>query len=255
MTSRPLPLAALALLVTASAASAQAPAAPENRAALIYERSNLDRGFSDWTSATLLVGRHWSVRQLVEAEYTETRRFDLRDREWALNGAMPLSDQVTASARVTSSPTHHVLARYSAGATLQWEFSKAWLLHGGFKHTSYDETDVDEGLVMLEHYFGNWSAAAGARRSRAFSEHAGSGEARVAYYYGDRSSVGLFLGAGDEITQTGPDTLVFARVRSAALAGQHAFDARWKLRWGLHYIRQGDFYTRRGLTVGVQAAF
>jgi hypothetical protein len=45
-------------------------------------------------------------------------------------------------------------------------------------------------------------------------------------------------------------------VRSLALVGKHTLGAGpWALRWGLHHVRQGDFYTRRGATLGVQRDF
>lgn len=243
-----LPLAALAQ-------TPSAPAAPRWQAALTGEHSQLDNGYADWNSATLQLSRRWSQRQLAEIELTRTRRFGQDDTEIAVGGAVPLGDALTATLRASHSPTHNVLARSSVGAALQYEFRPAWLLHGGLRHTRYDATDVDQASVMLEHYFGDFSVLAAAHRIRAFDRHTGVGELRASWYYADRSSAGVVASAGREVAQVGPGVLAIARVRSLALVGLHALDERWSLRWGVHHVRQGGFYTRRGVTLGVQATF
>jgi YaiO family outer membrane protein len=191
----------------------------------------------------------------VEAELTQTRRFGQDDTEFAAGGSIPLGAALTLSGRISASPTHCVLAKGSAGVALQWEFRPAWLLHGGFRHTNYNDTDVNQGSVMLEHYFGNWSVLGAAHRSRAFGERVFSYELRGSYYYGDGSSIGLFLGNGDEVAQTGPGTVAISSVRSVALVGHHLLGGPWSLRYGLHHVRQGSFYDRSGASLGVQYAF
>lgn len=248
-----LALCALGALLGAAGVAAQD--APPYRAALTAEHSHLSNGAPDWRALTLQLGRHWSQRQLLELELTETRRFGLKDTEVALSGAVPLGDKLTASGRIAHSPTHRVLARGSASAGLQYEFRRAWLLHGALKHTRYDATDVDQATLMLEHYFGNWSAAAAVHANRAFGERTHGGELRLAWYYGDASSLGLYLASGEEAGQVGPTAIALSRVHSVALAGQHRLAPAWALRYGAHRVRQGDFYTRTGVSLGVQVSF
>jgi YaiO family outer membrane protein len=248
--------AALLLASIAGGAAAQAAdTVPVNRAALSFEHSSLDRGLGDWRAATLQLGRHWSQRQLVEADVTQTRRFGQDDTEWGLGGAVPLSPSLTASGRLTNSPTHRVLARHSAAAQLQYEFRRAWLLHGGIKHTRFDATDVEQASLMLEHYFGDFSALAGVHAARAFGERTEAYELRATWHYAEGSSAGVIASNGDEAAQVGPGTIALARVRSLALVGRHAVNPTWTLRWGLHHVRQGSFHTRKGASLGVQAAF
>jgi YaiO family outer membrane protein len=246
---------AVPFLALACGLAAAQQGGPVHRAALVAEHSALDRGQPDWDLLTLQVGRHWSQRQLVEVELTETRRFGRKDTEWAVSGAAPLGEKLTGSARVSHSPTHRVLARSSIAAGLQYEFRPAWLLHGTVKQTRYDATDVEQASVMLEHYFGDWSAAAVVHGSRAFGESTQAGELRLAWYYAQGSSLALFAAAGEEAAQVGPAAVAIAKVRSLALVGRHALSPRWTLRYGLHRVRQGDFHTRSGATLGVQAAF
>lgn len=246
---------ALALFALPLAALAQTTDTPHWRAGLVTEHSNLDKGQADWNSATLVLGRHWSRRQLAELELTETRRFGLRDTEVAAGGAFPLGEAVTVNLRATHSPTHRVLPEASLAGALQYEFRRAWLLHGALKGTRYAATDVSQASVGLEHYFGNWSAMGVAHFARAFGQHTQAGELRASYYYGDRSSLGVIASSGEEVVETGPGTQAIAKVRALALVGRHALDPRWSFLYGLHYSRQGDFYTRRGATLGVQAVF
>lgn len=248
-------LAALLLAALPWALPAQA-AYPFNRAAVGGEHSNLDNGSPDWNAVTLQLSRHWSQRQLAELQLTETRRFGVRDTELALGGALPLSPTLTGSLRLAHSPTHRVLARGSAAGALQWEFRKAWLLHGGLKHTRYDATNVDHASLMLEHYFGDFSALAAVHSVRAFGRTNQAWELRGAWYYADASSIGLIAGSGDEAAQVAPGTVALARVRSLALTGRHAFGAGpWAVRYGLHRVRQGGFHTRSGASLGVERDF
>lgn len=243
------------LLALPLAATAQDASAPHWRAAVEAEHSDLDNGYADWNAATLRLSRHWSRRQLAELQLTRTRRFGLEDHELAAGGAVPLSDALTASVQATWSPTYRVLPRASLAGWLQYEFRPAWLLHGGLRHTDYRASDVNRASVMLEHYFGDWSVLAGLHAVHAFGQDTRTGELRATWYYGERSSVGAIASAGREVVETGPGATALASVRSVALVGAHALDARWTLRWGAHHVRQGDFYTRTGVSLGVQAHF
>jgi YaiO family outer membrane protein len=137
---------------------------------------------------------------------------------------------------------------------VQYEFAPAWLLHGGARSTRYDETRVNQGLLMLEHYVGPFSWAAGWRPTRAFGTTAHNGELRASYYYGDAGSVGLILAAGREATSIG-ETVTLASMRSVALVGRHRLQRNWTLTYSAGHTRQGDFYTRNGLSLGIQYAF
>ncbi|HKY02872.1 MAG TPA: YaiO family outer membrane beta-barrel protein, partial [Burkholderiales bacterium] len=138
---------------------------------------------------------------------------------------------------------------------LQYEIARAWLVHGGARTTRYDDVRVNQGLLMLEHYFGNFSALVAWRPSRAFSVTAHSYELRGAYYYTDTSSVVFSFADGEEATNVGTG-VVIADVRSYALIGKHDLEpGRWALRYALSYVKQGDFYNRRGLTLGVEYNF
>lgn len=245
--------AALALLPMA--VWGQAADSPSWRATVLAEHSELSRGYADWDTVGVQLLHRWSNRQLAEVELTRTRRFGMQDTQLAAGGAFPVNPSLTANLRVTHSPAARVLPRASVGGGLQYEFRPAWLLHGNLGTTRYIDTGVYRASLMLEHYFGDWSALAGVHTARALGQDAHAGELRVTRYYGDASSIGVVASAGDEASLVGPGNVALAKVRSLAAVGQHALGGGWLLRYGAHHVRQGDLYIRRGVTFGVQAAF
>jgi YaiO family outer membrane protein len=243
----------LALLVAANAAAQEQ--FPTDRVGLTLGHSRLDQGQPDWSERTLNYAHQWEKRRLAEASITETRRFGETDTELAAGYTHPLSQALTASVQLQYSPTHRVLARHGVGASVQYEFRPAWLLHGALRHTRYDDTPVNRASVMLERYVGDWGFLGGVHLAHALGTDTQAYELRASYYYGDRSSIGVIASTGDEATQVGAGAIAIAKVRSLALTGRHALGRSWSLQYGLHRVRQGDYYTRTGATLGLDYLF
>lgn len=244
---------ALALLPVV--ALAQTTPQPVTRVHFGVEHSHLDRGLADWDEASLRASHQWGPRSQVEGVLTETRRFGLKDTQLGASLTAPLSDRVAASAELSYSPTHRVLAHYSAGGALQYEFAPAWLAHAGLRHTRYDDARVERGMLMLEHYFGDFSASAAWFPARALGARVANAELRGSWYYREGSAVTLIASRGDEATQIGPGTIALADVRSLAWTGRHRVGPSLALTWSLFRVHQGSFYTRTGASAGVQYAF
>ena len=254
--TRPCILAALlAPLFLSLPAAAQAPAATAHQVGFSTERSNLDNGYADWREAGLNYRYRWHRRGTVELGLRETRRFGLDDTEISAGATLPATDALTLELRATASDTHRVLPRHSYLASAQYEFRPAWLIHGTWRQTAYDATDVRQASLMLEHYFADFSAALALHHVRALGETTRAVELRGAWYYAEGSSLAVYASSGDEATQVGGGTVALAKVRSVALVGRHTVAPRWTLEYGLHRSRQGDFYRRTGVSLGVQHAF
>ncbi len=247
-----------ALACWAGLAWAQAEEAPATRSStveLAHQHDSLTRGLTHWRDTSLSFAHSYAPRQTLALFARQTRRFELDDTEIGLGYWHPLGQRLTLSIDAAGSPTHRVLARHSLGANLQYEFAPAWLLHTGYKSTRYNNTDVRQGQFMLEHYFASFSASLAWRPVSALSRRSDSFELRGSYYYGDKSMVGLILAAGQEATATGSQGVVLADVRSAALLGRHWLGNHWALTYAIARTRQGSFYTRTGVRLGVQRAF
>lgn len=252
-----LKLRPLAFLLLPLAALAQQPTGPQDRVLFLADHGRLDRGFADWNEAAVLLGRHWSNRQVAELGLARTRRFGLDDTRVDFGASLPIDERLTGSLQASASPSHRVLPKYAVGGQLQYEFAKGWLAHAGARHTRYeaDDTRVDQLRLALENYTGPFSVLAAWSPARSLGEDTHTVELRGNYYYGQDSSVGLILARGDEATQLGAGQVVLAGVRSVALTGrQEVGQGRW-LVWGVNRTHQGSFYTRTGATLGLQLAF
>jgi YaiO family outer membrane protein len=217
-----------------------------------YER--LTGNQPNWHDYSLRLNQNFGSRRILDAAITETRRFDQSDTQFSGMYSSPISPKLSGSLEGNVSPTHRVLPRYAAGGTLQYEFARAWLAHGGLKTTEFNDVRVNQGLLMLEHYFSNFSWALALRPSRAFGATANSTELRGGYYYGDRNSVSLSLSGGREATSIATG-VVLADVRTAAIFGRHWLNRNWSANYAIGHTRQGDFYTKNGIALGVDYAF
>lgn len=236
------------LVAAAAAANAQ------STVGLTLGAEHLSNNTPDWREAGIQLQHQYAERHSAGMAFTRTERFGLRDRQLSANYARPFGEKLVASVDANASSTHRVLARHGIGAALQFEFAPAWLVHAGARTTKYENERVNQGLLMLEHYFSSFSASAGWRPARAFDSTAHSGELRGAYYYGDRNSVGVILAAGKEAASIG-GAVTLTSLRSAAFVGRHWLNRDWAVNYSAAHTRQGDFYSRNGISLGLQYAF
>jgi YaiO family outer membrane protein len=208
----------------------------------------------DWHDYSLRLNKSFGSRRIFDAAVTEARRFGRSDTQFSAMYSSPISSRLSGTIEGNVSPTHRVLARYAVGGTLQYELARGWLAHGGLKTTDFNDVRVNQGLLMLEHYFSDFSLALALRPSRAFGSTANSTELRGGYYYGDRNSVSLSLSGGREATSIGT-RVTLADVRTIALFGRHWLNRSWSATYAIGHTRQGDFYSKNGITLGVDYAF
>ena len=260
------PACAVWVLTTAAlSANAQTPAASNQiasgetpgqiQAELAAESSRLSNGTPDWRALSLRVARTRGPRNVQEVTLTDSRRFGLEDQQIGVLLAAPLSERMTASFDAQVSPSHRVLARHGAGGNLQYEFAPAWLLHVGAGFRRYNDARVDQGSVMLEHYFSSFSAAIAWKPVRALGVNASGAEVRAAWYYGDTSSLAVVVSRGDEATAVAASRVEVADVRSLAVFGRHQVSPAWSLSYGLARTRQGSFYNQSSVRLGAQYLF
>lgn len=222
---------------------------------LSHERSHLDRGLTDWTEDTLRVQRHHNGSDVTELALTGTRRFGLNDTQLELMHERALQPGLRAGVTASVSPTHRVLARNSLGGRLQYELAPAWWLHGGIKRTRYDSGAVDRADLRLERYVGDFSHSLQWSPVRALGRTEQVVEWRSQWAPERGRSLGLIASVGREATELGQGRIALADVRSLALVARWPLTPVWSVTAALSRTRQGDFYTRTGLGVGVQRDF
>ena len=241
---------ALAVILAAVTGATHA----QTTAGLTLGGEHLSNNTPDWHEASIQLQHQYAARHSAGIAFTRTERFSLQDRQIAANYVRPLDNRTVASVDANASSTHRVLARHGAGAVLQFEFAPAWLVHAGARTTKYDTERVNQGLLMLEHYFSSFSTALAWRPARAFDSTAHSGELRGAYYYGDRNSVGLILAGGREAASIA-GVVTLTSLRSAVVVGRHWLNRDWAVNYSVGHTRQGDLYSRNGISLGLQYAF
>lgn len=244
----------VAFIVLAAAAVATAGACAQTSVGIHAAREHLSNDTPDWEESSVQLQHQYGTRHHAGVALTQVERFGLRDNQISGMLTMPFGSAVVATAEASISDTHRVLARHAVGATLQYEFAPAWLVHGGTRTTDYDAVRVNQGLLMLEHYFTSFSMAAAWRPARAFGTSAHGGELRASYYYGDKSSVGVILAGGKEAANIAGNVSLTS-LRSATVVGRHWLNRHWTLNYSIGHTRQGDFYTRNGMSLGLQYTF
>ena len=230
------------------------PAAAQTSIGINHGIDHLSGPAANWHETSLSLRHQAAPRMGFGAAITRIERFGLGETQFSAGADLPLSEKLTASVDGNFSSEHRILARHALGATLQYEFAKGWLVHGGGRSSSYNDVHVNQSLLMLERYVGSYSFSGAWRAARAFGTTAHSAELRASYYYNDRSALGLSFAAGKEAANIAGTTRLTS-VQSAALVGRHWFDQRWAVTYALASTRQGDFYVRNGVNLGLQAAF
>lgn len=213
----------------------------------------LSNNLQDWREYGLTIKHDLDERHFVEAGVLCTSRFDLEDNQ--INGLylVKVTTDLVATIEGNVSPTHRVLPKYAIGGAVNYTFLPATVGQFGLKTTAYDETRVHQVTLGAERYIGAFSLGINWRPSRAFGEWVHGSEARANYYYGARSSVGMLLAAGQEVTPIGQFKTI-ARVRAAALIGQHWLNQDWAVSYAISRTRQGEFYDRTGAAIGLRYA-
>lgn len=222
------------------------------RAATSTQR--LSNNLPSWRETTVQYTQQTGSETFLETGLTRASRFNMDDWQFNALYSTKLSSALRASLDANVSPSHRVLARYALDGQLQYEFQQAWLANVGLKTSSYNDARVNQLQFGLEHYFSAFSISVGLRPTRVFGRTVYSGEVRGNFYYDDRNSVGLLIASGREATPIGAN-VALADVRAVAIIGQHWLNRHWGLTYAVNRTRQGTFYTRQGIDVGIQYAF
>lgn len=222
-------------------------------AGMAYEQ--LSNNLPAWREQRL--GGEWRQPdgQLVYGGLRTTSRYGLSDQEAHLGGVFPAATGLQFQAEVGASGSHRVLPEHYLSALIHVQPATGWSLTAGVRGTSYDSGTTQLAQFGVDRYIG------AERFGYMLYEGGPSGAGRSpshrwqwAHTYGDRDWFALSVAHGRETEYAGAGFRT-SQVRSLALAGRHEVAPDWAIAWEVGSHRQGDFYTRRGLRLGLRHAF
>lgn len=231
--------------------------APRTEIEAGYSSEKLSNNLPDWKSTYLLAIHQFGERKTLYGGLRETRRFGLDDTEAHAGLYYPVGDTWTALVEASASPTHEVLARYSAYGQIQKNLPGGWGLGLGLRHNEYSLTGTNVLSMFAERYWGNFRGAYTLYSGRPEgAASAASHRVQLGYYYADRSSVGLSYSNGREVEYLGPSRGVLTSdVQNWTLSGQHWLNPSWALTYDVVNHEQGNLYRRQGLRLGIRHSF
>ncbi|BAP77628.1 hypothetical protein MT1_0452 [Pseudomonas sp. MT-1] len=247
--------AAMTSPVTATTAVATAPAQRRHELELSARQDWLDSGFDNWRSqrldyaSTQPEGLGWYGALLRE------QRFGEWDQGAEAGAVIALDENWTLQPEVGYQPSPYFLPEWHADLRLQRRLPAGFLGAASIRRTEYETTRVERLALSAERYWDSWRAG----YTLNITDVANAGtpvghDLALDYYYAGLSYAGLRLTVGEE-EAVEEQQLITSDVRALSLQGRHWLDSRWALTWEVGHHRQGDYYTRRWLQLGLRHAF
>lgn len=247
--------AALTSPITATAPAAIAPTQRRHELELSARQDWLDNGFDNWRSqrldyaSTQPEGLGWYGALLNE------QRFGERDQGVEAGAVVALDDSWTLQPEVGYQPSPYFLPEWHADVRLQRRLPAGFLGAVSVRRTEYETTRVDRLALSGERYWNSWRAGYTLNVTDVANAGTPIGhDLALDYYYAGLSHAGLRLTVGEE-EAVEEQQLITSDVRAISLQGRHWLDSRWALSWEVGQHRQGDYYTRRWLQLGLRHAF
>ncbi|AHL77464.1 hypothetical protein CH92_21215 [Stutzerimonas stutzeri] len=247
--------AALTSPTTATAPAAIAPTQRRHELELSTRQDWLDSGFDNWRSqrldyaSTQPEGLGWYGALLRE------QRFGEWDQGVEAGAVIALDDNWTLQPEIGYQPSPYFLPEWHADLRLQRRLPAGFLGAASVRRTEYETTRVDRLALSAERYWGSWRAGYTLNVTDVANAGTPIGhDLALDYYYAGLSYAGLRLTVGEE-EAVEEQTLITSDVRALSLQGRHWLSSRWALSWEVGHHRQGDYYTRRWLRLGLRHAF
>jgi YaiO family outer membrane protein len=217
---------------------------------------SLSGGRDPWRSVTLDVS---STRngQTVYGAVRETTRFSVLDHQFMAGFSHRLSPRLTAVTELEVSPSHQLLAQWAILGQLIAAAGNGWNVQPAFRHGTYTTASVNMGAVTAERYWGPYRGA----YTLYVGHLAGGGvapshRAHGDYFYGRyESNVGFSLATGHELENVEFRGVLKTEVRSAAVVGRQWLTPRWFVVYDAVIHKQGTYYTRKRLGLGLGHRF
>lgn len=214
----------------------------------------LSNGAPDWSRQFLRLDWETGESAALFAELSRSERFDERDSSLCVGGTWgPLPHwQLGAALAGTEEPRFLPERELSFDATRAW--THGWGTALAVRQRDYVTGDVRSYSFTGEKYFSDYRVAYRVDHSRqSGADSALTHALMLTWYPSDKRSLGVTLGAGEEIEIIGLDQLLRTSVDNITLTGNEKLSGRLELRWWLGTHEQGDFYRRdyAGLSIRI----
>ncbi|WP_304638700.1 YaiO family outer membrane beta-barrel protein [Pseudomonas sp.] len=240
---------------TATAAKLVQPSSSRKELELTARQDWLDSGFDNWRaqrldySSSRAEGLGWYGALLRE------QRFGESDDGLELGALIPLGGAWTLQPELGYQRSPSFQPEWFADVRVQRILPAGFVGAASVRRTEYQSTRVDRLALAAERYWGSWRAG----YTLNITDVANAGtpvghNLALDHFYDGLSYVGVRLVAGDE-EAVEEQQLITSSVRAVSLQGRHWLSSQWALGWEVGHHRQGSFYERNWLQLGVRHAF
>ncbi|HEX9180856.1 MAG TPA: YaiO family outer membrane beta-barrel protein [Burkholderiales bacterium] len=217
-----------------------------------YYPENLDNGQADWSEAWAGITHHDAAGRTWLGRAAHVRRFDQDDTALLAAAYVPVAERTVLFLEGGASPTHNILAKWTAMAQLQQGLPEGFGLLAGARSTSYNASHLDAFYLGVEKYFGDFRAAY--TWSPTNSDVAPNGYSHLtqfSWYYTELSRVTLAYSRFKETDR--PDLGITATTYGEgwALYGRHMLSRGVGVGYAITWNRQGALYDRDGVSLSL----
>lgn len=254
---RLLPASGLLFVALSSTSLGAAPLpspTPNTTFELSAASQHLSNGSPNWASDSLSVSRALAPRRVLYGSLTKEYRFGEPDQTYLVGAYVPSSTNTILNIEASFSPTHAVVPQNELAASLDHRLADGWGYTVGVRHRSYTGLGVGIGSLIVDRYWKTFRVAytlTGAQISNTPGtslSHALS----LTDYFGNNSenALTLSLNTGRDVENIGAQ-IVASAVSGISLHDSNWFSRRFGYSWTLSTLRQGTYYTRSGVQIGV----
>jgi YaiO family outer membrane protein len=231
-----------------------APAEHTRWISIDWGADRLSSGAPDWSRQSLRLDWQTSGGATFYGDIAHAERFDRTDSSLGIGGVWQAVAQwhVGAGLAVATDAEFEAAREQSLSARRPW--GEGWGTELGFRRREYSSATVASYSFTADKYLADYRIAYRLDHSHLLGASSSAGHSVIiGWYPNERRSLGVTLGAGEEIETISLDQLLRTRVSSVTLSGRETLSARFSLSWWLGTHRQGNFYRRRygGLAVRV----
>lgn len=243
----------LSASIHAQEASGSAPelAAQRTRIGVFAHGDSLDHGYDNWSGVRVELGNEARGHTGGHIALFSEHRFGGNDQGIELGASIPMGKGWLWVPQVSLAPSADFLARGTADLDVFKELGNGWVISAGVGHSRYRDASVNRVEAGVERYIGAWRIGYQASASHLLGRNGVAHDLRFARAYADSSEVGLQFNAGREPVMLAQG-IVNSEVKGVGVFGRHGLGQDWTLWWNAGVTRQGDFYTRRSVGLGLQ---